>query len=205
MPAKRCFHDGFPIEEGKPTFTFPVTVTNKEATLSKLIFCSLPCVKAHLVFNTIIHPNRLEAFTMYVARKYGITHVTPAPDKSVLACYRTDGGISIEKFREHNLETTFGIEGKTVSQVVVNETPEVVSETQEEDEVKELILVSKQLDNQYKIDIGSDRGNQPVVIVGNDVKTQENITRESTCTDTDAIPMDTEIAGADTLKMMKTD
>lgn len=212
---KHCFHDGFPIDEGKPTFTFPVAVKPTTVTLSKLVFCSLACVKAHLVFSTIIHPNRLEAFTMYVSRKYGTEHVSPAPARSVLACYRTDGGITIEKFREHNQTTTFGIENKTVSQVVVNEMPE-------EENIEELLITSKQLDSQYQIDIATDRGDEPVVIVGNHIrahgkKTSANKRARSyessssitsdmctlTVSTNNEIPTvsmeETEIAGADTL------
>jgi hypothetical protein len=164
MDEKRCFHDGFPIEKGKPTFTFPVSMTPVETILSKLVFCDLSCVKAYLIFDACVHPNRLELFTMYVSKTYGINHITPSGERSILACYRHEGGITIKKFREQNQITTFGLTNKTTSQVIVNE-----------EEVEELQISSKELDKQYKIDIATDRGNAVVTICGNEVQPQEKI------------------------------
>lgn len=158
---------------------------------------------------------------MYVSRKYGILHVSPAPERSVLACYRSEGGITIEKFREQNGLNTFGLEKKMVSQVVVNEMVE-------EEDVEDLLISSKKLDDRYQIEIATDRGDEPVVIIGNNIQTgggkktkmsvnkRPRPTTPSTSSsptssltlcisnvDSEGLPivsMDTEIAGADTLR-----
>lgn len=137
---KRCFYDGAPFEG--EVFTFPLNLSEKKIVESPLNFCSLRCVKAHIIFNSTSHPNQLEMFTMYVQKKYGIRDpFPPAPSTKVLRDYRSDGqGITIPEFRSNQPAITFGLRGDHYNQTV---------QTSADESVVQLDFYSKILDTQY--------------------------------------------------------
>ena len=89
----RCFNDGFDFIG--PPVTYPLRIDRAgTVTMSDTVFCSLACVRRHLLDNAPQSPHLLALMT----RVHGCP--AAASSRNVLAAYSLSGtGISIEEYR----------------------------------------------------------------------------------------------------------